>query len=324
MTAAQSATPPLAVARHQQLAALRRAHTALEAAGSVTEVKAIKDRAEALRVYARTAGLGLQSQNACAELRLRAEAKVGRLLARSVSWGGDRRKLAGATLKSLGISHSQSARWQAVGRVDDTVFEDYVKACSETGRELTTAGLLSQVRPGGTAAVSPEWPQGRFRTVMADPPWHFDKGTGRGPATAHYPTMSLDQVADLPVVDLAAPDAHLYLWVPNTLLPQAFEVVTAWGFTYRSLLTWVKPRIGTGAWFRNASEQLLFATRGSLPLQRRNLPTWFAAPTGRHSAKPEAAYELIEAASPAPRLELFARGAPRPGWQAWGDEAEAI
>lgn len=313
------------------LAALEKAQAALEAASTVGEVRDIRDRAEALRTYARTAGLGLEAQNRCAALRIRAEHKAGRLLAATISRGGDRRpgaRLRDATLADLGISRSQSSRWQQVGRLTDAELEAYFSACVETGREITTSALV--VLALGAArrrqASVPDLPAtSGYRTVLVDPPWPYDEGTRyKQTRPAHYPEMSLEQIRSLPVADLAASDgAHLYLWATNAFMRHAFSVVDAWGFEHRTVITWCKPQLGVGVWYRNTTEHLVFATRGVLPTLRADVGTWFSAPRGRHSQKPEEAFELIEAVSPGPRIELFARTRRR-GWDAWGDEVAEL
>ncbi len=305
------------------MASLDRARLALEAATTVEEVRVLRDQAEALRTYAAAAGMGMQAQNLFADLRIRAEHRAGRLLGTIVARGGDRRPGAtsrGATLASLGVNRTQSSRWQAIGQLADGDLDKFLTECIETGREITTGAVLSLVRPGGRFATTPDPPPGQnYRTVVVDPPWPFRKQSARGATGRHYPAMDLDCIQALPVSEWAGPDAHLYLWTTNAHLPDALRVVQHWGWKYRTLVSWAKPGIGVGTWYRGTTEHIIFATRGTLPTLQRNKGTWFEAPRGRHSAKPAAAYELIESMSPGPRLELFAR-ATRPGWDAWGDE----
>lgn len=158
-----------------------------------------------------------------------------------------------------------------------------------------------------------------FATILADPPWDVMQRGGKG-AKRHYSLMSTDEIASLPVGRLAKTDAHLWLWVTNATLFAGQAVMSAWGFTYRSCLTWVKPGLGLGSYYlRNNTEHLLFGTRGKAPIQYRSQPTWLFAPKQEHSHKPEEQYAVIERCSPGPYLELFARRI-RPGWQVWGDE----
>lgn len=165
----------------------------------------------------------------------------------------------------------------------------------------------------------PPLPAGTYRTICADPPWHFDgNDRGDGLAADQFPTMTSNEIAALPVPDLAGQASHLYLWAPAAKVPEAASVCEAWGFRYVGLLTWVKPGLGLGRYFRTATEHVVFGVRGRL-MTRPNLCNYFEAPRGRHSEKPAEFYRLVEQASPGPYLELFARR-PRTGWTVWGNE----
>lgn len=167
----------------------------------------------------------------------------------------------------------------------------------------------------------PPLPSGQFRVIEADPPWAVPSGP-KGPGQ-QYELMETPAICDLAagVDSLAAEDCHLYLWATNTLLPDAIEVMRAWGFQHRTVLTWVKPRIGLGHHFRTTTEHVLFGTRGALDTLVNDQPTHFEMPAGRHSAKPAGFYDLIERCSPGPYVRLFARDQ-RDGWESWGAEAE--
>ena len=173
----------------------------------------------------------------------------------------------------------------------------------------------------GSSPTIPDLPPGGFATIMVEPPWPLQSGE------QHYRTMSLARIKALPVGQLAARDAHLWLWTTNALLPKAYEVAEAWGFTVRSPLTWVKFRLGLGGRYqlRNATEQLLFCTRGRAPLGSRSQPTWFNAPVQEHSRKPAEQFAIIERVSPGPYLELFARRRPESNqpWAVWGDQVDS-
>lgn len=175
----------------------------------------------------------------------------------------------------------------------------------------------------------------RFSTILADPPWQFRHRTGKVAPEHHrlarYPTMSLASICELPVADLAADVAHLYLWTPNALLPDALEVMAAWGFKYKSNIIWHKARKdggsdgrGMGFYFRNVTEMMLFGVRGegarTLDAGRTQV-NYISARKREHSRKPIEQYEIIESCSPGPFLELFARGE-RPGWRGWGNQAD--
>jgi len=174
---------------------------------------------------------------------------------------------------------------------------------------------------------------GQFGTILADPPWLFANRTGKM-APEHkrlyrYRTMTNEEILALPVGDLALPQSHLYLWVPNALIELGLQVLRAWGFTYKTNIVWYKvrgdggpDRRGVGFYFRNVTELVLFGVKGglrTLPPGRR-MPNILISQKREHSRKPDELYPVIEQCSPGPHLELFARRT-RPEWVAWGDEA---
>jgi N6-adenosine-specific RNA methylase IME4 len=175
----------------------------------------------------------------------------------------------------------------------------------------------------------------KFATVLADPPWQFQNRTGKM-APEHkrlnrYGTMSLDKIKALPISKVVKEVAHLYLWVPNALLPLGLEVMQAWGFQYKTNIVWHKIRKdggpdgrGVGFYFRNVTEVVLFGVRGkharTLAPGRRQVNI-LQSRKREHSRKPDELYPLIEACSPGPYLELFARGS-RMGWTSWGNQAD--
>lgn len=184
--------------------------------------------------------------------------------------------------------------------------------------------------------------RGPFATIVADPPWMYrdkvhaarvravtaigygaDKIRGRRGAEGYYPVMSLEAITALPVRQLAATNAHLYMWTTNAFIEPAHAICRAWGFEPRTILTWVKPGIGMGYYFRNNTEHVVFAVRGSLPVKRHNQPTAFHAKKDKqHSRKPDEFYGIVESMSPGPYLEMFARR-PWPNWTVWGNQAPA-
>lgn len=175
----------------------------------------------------------------------------------------------------------------------------------------------------------------KFATLLADPPWRFQNRTGKM-APEHrrlnrYDTMELADICALPVAEVTASTAHLYLWVPNALLPEGLQVLRSWGFEYKSNIIWHKVRKdggsdgrGVGFYFRNVTEVVLFGVRGKNARTKdagRRQVNYLATQKREHSRKPDEFYDIVEACSPGPYLELFARGT-RPGWSAWGNQAE--
>jgi len=175
----------------------------------------------------------------------------------------------------------------------------------------------------------------KFKTILADPPWQFQNRTGKiapeHKRLSRYGTMNLDEIKGLPVAAAAAETAHLYLWVPNALLPEGLAVMAAWGFKYKSNVVWHKLRKdggsdgrGVGFYFRNVTELLLFGVRGknARTLQPgRTQVNYIGTRKREHSRKPDEQYDLIQSCSSGPFLEMFARGA-RPGWAIWGNQAD--
>lgn len=176
--------------------------------------------------------------------------------------------------------------------------------------------------------------QGSFGAILADPPWRFANRTGKM-APEHkrlcrYDTLKLAEIKAIPVEKVAAEQSHLYLWVPNALLAEGLEVMKAWGFTYKTNLIWHKVRKdggpdgrGVGFYFRNTTEMILFGVRGKLRTLQpgRSQVNIIRTRKREHSRKPDELYDIIEACSPGPYLELFARGT-RPKWTQWGNEVE--
>lgn len=176
----------------------------------------------------------------------------------------------------------------------------------------------------------------KYNTIYADPPWQFQNRTGKvapeNKKLMRYETMTLEDIKSLPVEEISGEKAHLYLWVPNALLPAGLEVMDAWGFEYKSNIVWEKVRKdggpdgrGVGFYFRNVTELLLFG------IKRKSAPNRTLAPARsqvnilrtikrEHSRKPDEMIPIIEACSREPRIELFARGV-RPGWEMWGNQA---
>ena len=169
-------------------------------------------------------------------------------------------------------------------------------------------------------AEPPPLPGGPYRVIVADPPWPYEKRTEdpSNRATYDYPAMSIAAICALPVRSLADDDSILWLWTTNHHMREAFDVVAAWGFEQKTILTWAKDRFGTGDWLRGQTEHVLFAVRGRPIVTLTNESTRLDAPVGAHSAKPEAFFRLVERLCPASRyIELFARQQ-RAGWDCWG------
>jgi len=175
---------------------------------------------------------------------------------------------------------------------------------------------------------------GTYQTILADPPWQFQNRTGKmapeHKRLSRYATLSLKEIMSIPVNDVADENSHLYLWVPNALLPEGLELMKAWGFKYKSNIIWHKIRKdggpdgrGVGFYFRNVTEILLFGLKGHMRTLQpgRTQVNIMKTMKREHSRKPDEQYQLIESCSPAPFLEMFARGK-RKGWAQWGNQVD--
>jgi N6-adenosine-specific RNA methylase IME4 len=175
--------------------------------------------------------------------------------------------------------------------------------------------------------------EGQFATIVADPPWRDGNTSTRGAAEDHYHTMSIEELCELDVArERAADQAHLYLWTTAGHLPDAFRVMEAWDFTYKTYLVWIKPQMGMGNYFRVSTELVLFGIKGGMRTRDMATMNYFEARRGKHSAKPQKFYELAERCSPGPYLEMFCRcnratqlacmcSRCLRGWEVWGNQA---
>jgi N6-adenosine-specific RNA methylase IME4 len=317
------------------------ARRALAEAARVDEVKQIRDLAVAAQAYARQAQ-DVDLINNATDIRKRAERRAGEIL-REMAKTGERAvrknmksQPATSKLSDLGITKTQSSRWQAAAALPDDEFEKQVDAAKRKAVASVATAATTEAKKqrranrerqlaARTIAASAALNRKTYGVIYADPPWQFepysrDTGMDRA-ADNHYPTMTLDAIKALGVP--TADDCVLFLWATIPMLPEAIAVMEAWGFGYKSACVWVKDKTGTGYWFRNRFELLLVGTRGSVPAPAPGdqYPSVIEARVGAHSAKPRQLHEMIEALFPnVPKLEMFARSE-RDGWDQWGNEA---
>jgi N6-adenosine-specific RNA methylase IME4 len=230
--------------------------------------------------------------------------------------------------ESEGTLRKRLAIVEAAAR-DPARFGQYVADMDRTDRVDGVYRRLSNQQQGDAIrAEPPPLPTGPFRVIVADPPWPYEV---RAADPSHrgicpYPTMNIVDICALPVARLTHDDAILWLWVTNAHLLDgvAQQVLNAWRFEPKTMFTWGKKHFGQGHWLRGQTEHAILATRGKPLVSLTNESTWFTAPSGEHSEKPDEFYALVEALCPAAGyLELFARRQ-RPGWTCWGDEVVAL
>jgi N6-adenosine-specific RNA methylase IME4 len=326
--------------------------TALAKARSLLDVKDVADKASAIKEYGRLANDRSLELNA-AELRIRAERRLGEMIKAGKAAGtiaegrppkncSNSEQFPRVTLDEMGIDRKLSARAQNIASISDRAIEARIarwREDAERGTSRITADLLRdddkkarraerEAELGrAQAARNLELPDRKYGVILADPEWRFEpysRNTGMDRAADnHYPTSSTEIIATRPVAMIAADDCVLFLWATVPMLPDAFQVMAAWGFAYKSHAIWAKDRVGTGYWFRNKHELLLVGTKGSVvaPAMGTQWESLIDGPVRAHSEKPDWQYELIETYFPnLPKIELNARRA-RPGWDSWGLDA---
>lgn len=286
---------------------------------SVSDIETLQEwlaQAAALESYLRSKGL----QRPMLGAQRRVEARIGQLL--------EKAKRRSAVMTALAHDQRTDFRILSHGLNGTPLTEDEWRK----SRRALVALLRQRL---GLIPPTPPLPPGKFRCIVADPPWQLDTGPKvfggtieKGHDDLAYSQMSVEEISKLGVANLAGDDAHLYLWTTNRYVESSYAVARAWGFKPSVLLVWAKKPhgVGLGDAFRLTTEFILYARRGNLKELKITSTTWFEWPRGKHSEKPQEFYELVESMTPAPgrqkdRLEMFARKQ-RPGWTVWGHEAQ--
>jgi len=301
----------------------------LSEANTVQKAKELKDLALTAKDWATRKGLGDQAIQHARFYALEAERRMGELLTATERPEGGRPRKTGngpgpvsePTLAELGLTKNESSRAQMLAGVSRETFDEVKagdKTIMEVRRELKKQNIADQ----------PPMPDAKFRVIYADPPWKYgdtreglDKWAGTA-AEDHYPTMSIEELCALPVKDIAAENAVLFMWVTSPLLAECWPVIAAWGFKYKASFIWDKVRHNFGHYNSVRHELLLLCTRGScLPDGEPNTDSVVSIErNSRHSEKPIFFIELIESTyKTGKKIELFSRRK-RDGWEAWGNE----
>jgi len=230
------------------------------------------------------------------------------------------------------IAVAEVDRWRKLAAIPETEREAYYSEFPKWSRDALLKWWKARQVEG--AVVNQPCDQGeyfltddlatlagqKFGTIYADPPWAYSNQGTRASTGNHYGTMSIPDLCAMPIADLAADDSHLHLWTTNAFMRDAFSVIDAWGFEYKSMAIWCKPQIGIGNYVRVSHEFVLIAVRGDCKsFKQHNIRSWFEADRGKHSAKPDYWRDVIENNSPAKRLELFGRQRV-PGWTIYGNQ----
>jgi len=335
----------------REIMLLSSAQRALAEAKTLDEVKDLRDKAVAVKAYAKKAQLGKHLVVDASVIKLRAERRLGELLQEielADSSPGNQHTgpvassedMNSVSLADLGISKSDSSRSQRVATLPEDEFERYIVQNTDQQREPTIAGALrlvkqQQARSGPSAPNSQPAESvvddlailirknAKYSAIYADPPWPYSNQATRAATSNHYPTMSIDDICSEPVEQLCGDQAHLHLWTTNGFLFDAFDVIEAWGFTYKSCFLWVKPHIGIGNYWRVSHEFLLLGVRGKLTFQDKGVRSWIEHKRTEHSRKPLAVRELVERVSPGPYLEMYGRQTPpNENWTVYGNQVQ--
>jgi len=330
----------------KSLQTISKARQMLAEAKTLDDVLMIRDKAEAVRVYAAAAKLGLESQNEAAEIKIRAERKAGELLREMPKNEGAKGKiqehLTGGnimlppdeqpTLAELGVEKMQSHRWQTMAELPEEEFEEFVAETKENKEELTSTAIYREAkkkeREENIQKQVEDIQQNKFvpptnlyDVVVIDPPWPY--GTKYDPLTRRaanpYPEMSLEEIAaiKLPAND----DCVLWLWTTHKFMRYSFALLDNWGFRDVAIVTWVKNRMGLGSWLRSQSEFCIMAVKGHPTIELTNQTTVITGDMREHSRKPDEFYEMVDKLCIGYKIDYFSRES-REGWAQYGNEVE--
>ena len=314
-----------------ELVKLDQATRMLAEAKTLEEIKTILDVAEAARVYARAAKLGLEAYNHAAEIKVRAERKAGEMLAQlERSPGGQpthsnmervEKSEYSEVLAENEIPTTTAFRWQSLANMPEEEFNEHIEE-TRGERPITTSGILREINKS-ERANTPDLPSDKYRIVYADPPWKYGNTMPEyfKEQGDHYQLMTLPEICGLPIKELSDENAVLFLWVTSPILEESFQVIKAWGFEYKSSFIWNKNKHVMGHYNSVRHEFLLVCTRGSCqPDVQKLYDSVYDEDRTDHSRKPEYFRNIIDTIYPkGKRIELFSRSK-HEGWDVWGNE----
>jgi N6-adenosine-specific RNA methylase IME4 len=344
-----------------ELVKLDQARQLLADCNNIQEVKGFYDMAETYRHYAKIQGLSLESANHATELKIRAERIMGEMLKSTPKNGGGRPQKTGMqgdtsldplTLSEIGLTKTQSSRFQSVASIPAEIFERHIAETTGGKKELTSAGMQKlakdiknkesygqkreEVIPDSANHILADVRHATleqlggipFKAIILDPAWEFeawDQKTG-DEKSPEYDLMTTDDIYNLPIARLADDDCLLLLWATNPFLPQALRAMETYGFIYRTKFPWIKTTLknqmldyGTGYWVRGVSEDVLIGVRGNISAPRYENFLGLIGPNIEHSRKPQDVHKMAESTTKGPYLELFARYS-HSGWTTVGSE----
>jgi N6-adenosine-specific RNA methylase IME4 len=324
---------------HRSIIKLDQATKMLAEVHSIDDAKELIDLAEAARVYAKQVDLGLEAQNHAAEIKIRAQWQAGKLLSKMDKntgqlYRGYRLKPRGEepTYSEIGINKRDAHQWQTIASMPEEELLEYLEDSKEKSKEITTADVYRNVKKdlrteniayqkqqieNGEAIL----PEGMFEIIVIDPPWEYGteyNSAGRR-AASPYPEMGLDELVNLNIP--ASDDCILWLWTTHKFMRHSFDLLDSWGFRDVAILTWVKDRMGLGAWLRSQSEYCIMAVKGKPLISLTNQTTVLQAPMREHSRKPDEFYSMVDELCVGRKLDYFSREQ-RDGWLTYGNDLE--
>lgn len=319
-----------------ELVKWNKAKQAIIEAKTIDEVKEIRDKAQAMQAYAKQIGESLEMQNNIAEIKIRAERRAGEMLRETERQKpGEYQRSHDVTvapkLSNIGVTKSQSSRWQATASLPEEIFEEHIAEIKTDKKELTSAGVtrlanVTKRKVQNKQLKEQPAPTEKYRILLCDPPWRY--GDQQHSTTeqdtileTHYPTMSISELCELPIKNICEENAVLFLWVTSPLLAECFDVINAWNFKYKTSMVWDKVKHNVGNYVSVRHEFLLICTKGScLPDVKKLYDSVVSIERTKHSEKPEYFRELIDEIYPyGKRIELFARTKNR-GWDTYGND----
>ena len=304
-----------------------KAKRAIAECKTLDEVKKIRDKAEALRAYAKQAKESLEVQNNVAEIKIRCERKIGEFskelpLGNKWSSSHDGKLI---TLKDAGIKHFE--RYESIANLPEKDFEKHIQEVKKSNEELTTVGIIKLARflelkeRNDNLKVEP-LPRGIFNVIYADPAWEYSNSGFEMSAEKKYPTMSIEKLKELEVINLGAENSIMFMWATNPLLKDAIGVMESWGFEYKTNFVWIKKKHTAGFYVFGQHELLLIGVKGSMLPTGDKPKSIIQGDNSIHSKKPEIVYSIIESMFPNMKyVELFARNK-RKNWESWGNETK--
>jgi N6-adenosine-specific RNA methylase IME4 len=307
----------------------------LAEAVTVQDLKTVRDVGEAaVRLAKSRRDVGIEALLEGTEIVRRAERQLGAML--KPRQGRPGKCNSALRLSDFGIERMQSSRFQRIASLSEEQFESWIASCREAKEEMTQAAALklaTKLKPKVVEPSIDEYESGavadlgelvqrglRYGCIYADPPWAYSNKATRANVEDEYKsTMTVDEICQEPVAQLASDDCHLHLWTTNAFLFEAKRVMESWGFEYKSCFVWVKPQMGIGNYWRVSHEFMLLGIRGKPEFRRRDCMSWGEFDRTAHSKKPSGVRKLIEAVSPGPYLELYGRETV-PNWMVYGNE----